>query len=73
MLLCSYERKLANERDIGVKAKTDNTVMTKKFNALSKELEDQKEEIRGLHDKQKELHATIMNLEKEALSLKKEV
>eukprot|EP00698_Gefionella_okellyi_P006107 TRINITY_DN15567_c0_g1_i1.p1 TRINITY_DN15567_c0_g1~~TRINITY_DN15567_c0_g1_i1.p1 ORF type:complete len:1180 (-),score=311.31 TRINITY_DN15567_c0_g1_i1:65-3577(-) len=68
-----YERKLASERETGMKAKTDLTGLQKKWNAQQKDIDDQKDEIRLLHEKEKELYALIANYEKEKTALAKEI
>ena len=68
-----YEAKLAAERELTIKLKMENGVMKKKFSALTKDVEDQKEEIRSLHEKEKELIETIKGLEKDIQGHKKEI
>ena len=60
-----YEAKLAAERELTLRLKGENAIMKKKFSALTKDVEDQKEEIRSLHEKEKELIETIKGLEKD--------
>eukprot|EP00741_Cyanophora_paradoxa_P020094 tig00021234_g19395.t1 len=67
------EGKLANEREAGLRLKGENGIMRKKFSALQKDIEDQKEDIKALHEKEKELYATIQGLEKDIAGLKKEI
>merc|ERR1719359_340746 len=47
--------------------------MKKKFSALTKDIEDQREEIRSLHEKEKELYENIKGLEKDIQGHKKEI
>lgn len=68
-----YEVKLAAEREIGLRLKGENGIMKKKFHALQKDIDDQKEEIKQLFEQKKELYQTISSLEKDINSLKKEI
>ncbi|GBG61790.1 hypothetical protein CBR_g23749 [Chara braunii] len=68
-----YEAKLAQEREVGLRLKGENGIMKKKFNALQKDIEDQKEEIKQLFEQKKELYQTIASLEKDISGLKKEI
>jgi len=68
-----YEVKLNQEREIGLRLKGENGIMKKKFNALQKDIEDQKEEIKQLFEQKKELYQTISGLEKDIAGLKKEI
>ena len=51
-----YETKLSAERDIGLRLKGENGIMKKKFNALQKDIEDQRDEIKTLFEHKKELY-----------------
>jgi septal ring factor EnvC (AmiA/AmiB activator) len=51
----------------------ENGIMKKKFNALQKDIDDQKEEIKQLFEQKKELYQTIGSLEKDIAGLKKEI
>ena len=42
-----YEAKLASERESALRLKGENGIMRKKFTALQKDIEDQKDEING--------------------------
>ena len=42
-----YETKLASEREAALRLKGENGIMRKKFTALQKDIEDQKDEING--------------------------
>ena len=68
-----YESKLSGEREIGLRLKGENGIMKKKFNALQKDIDDQKEEIKQLFEQKKELYQTIASLEKDIAGLKKEI
>lgn len=68
-----YDAKLAQEREIGLRLKGENGIMKKKFNALQKDIDDQKEEIKQLFEQKKELYQTISSLEKDINGLKKEI
>merc|ERR1711998_361076 len=68
-----YEAKLAGERESALRLKGENGIMRKKFTALQKDIEDQREEIQGLLDKEKQLYAQINSLEKDITGFKKEI
>ena len=68
-----YETKLASEREAALRLKGENGIMRKKFTALQKDIEDQKEEIRQLFNNKKALHEHIASLEKDIAGLKKEI
>ncbi|GAQ89010.1 hypothetical protein KFL_004790040 [Klebsormidium nitens] len=68
-----YEQKLTQEREVGLRLKGENGILKKKALAFQKDLEDQKEEIRELFEKKKDLYQTIASLEKDIASLKKEI
>lgn len=53
--------------------KGENGIMRKKFMALQKDIEGQKDEIKALFDHKKELYNTIGGLEKDISGLKREV
>ena len=69
----SSEAKLAAERQLTLRLKDENGLMKKKFSALTKDVEDQKEEIRSLHEKERELVDAIRGLEKDVQGHKKEI
>ena len=54
-----------DEREIGLRLKGQNGIMRKKFNALQNDIEAQKEEIKSLFEQKRELHDTIVTLEKD--------
>ena len=68
-----YEAKLATEREAALRLKGENGIMRKKFTALQKEIEDQKDAIQSLFADKKSLHAHIESLEKDIQGLKKEI
>ena len=68
-----YEAKLATEREAALRLKGENGIMRKKFTALQKDIEDQKDEISGLFHNKKALHEHIGSLEKDIAGLKKEI
>ncbi|KAG1658747.1 hypothetical protein FOA52_000860 [Chlamydomonas sp. UWO 241] len=68
-----YESKLSVEKDASLRLKGENGIMRKKFNALQKDIEAQKEEIKNLFEQKRELYATIASLEKDIASLKREI
>ncbi|GFH28056.1 uncharacterized protein HaLaN_26474, partial [Haematococcus lacustris] len=45
-----YESKLQGEREASLRLKGENGIMRKKFNALQKDIEAQKEEIKNLFE-----------------------
>lgn len=51
-----YEAKLTAEREVGLRLKGENGIMKKKFNALQKDIEDQRDEIKTLFEHKKELY-----------------
>lgn len=68
-----YEEKLTVSREMTLKYKGENGIMKKKSILLQREIEDHKEEIKLLMNKEKELHETIRILEKEISLHKKEI
>uniref|UniRef100_A0A061RT72 Wd repeat-containing protein 65-like n=2 Tax=Tetraselmis sp. GSL018 TaxID=582737 RepID=A0A061RT72_9CHLO len=68
-----YESKLNGEREVGLRLKGENGIMKKRYNALQKDIDDQKEEIKQLFEQKKELYQTIASLEKDINGLKKEI
>jgi WD40 repeat protein len=68
-----YEDKLATSREMTLKYKGENGIMKKKAILLTRDIEDQKEEMKNLYNKEKELHDSIKVLEKEISLHKKEI
>eukprot|EP01040_Poterioochromonas_malhamensis_P000852 gene852-905_t len=68
-----YEDKLSASREMTLKYKGENGIMKKKAILLTRDIEDQKEEMKNLYNKEKELHDSIKILEKEISLHKKEI
>ena len=68
-----YEAKLATEREAALRLKGENGIMRKKFTALQKDIEDQKDDISSLVQNKKNLYEHIASLEKDIAGLKKEI
>ena len=51
-----YDAKLVSEKEATLRLKGENGIMRKKFHALQKDIEDQREEIKGLLEKQQQLY-----------------
>lgn len=54
-----YGSKLNFEKELGLRLKGENGIMKKKFSALQKDIEDQREEIRTMFAHKKELYQVI--------------
>jgi len=67
------EEKLAISRETTLKYKGENGIMKKKSVLMHRDIEDQKEEMKNLLVKEKELHDQIKLLEKEVSAHKKEI
>ena len=65
-----YETKLAVERKLAVTLKGENGLMRKRFSGLEKAIEEQKGEIRRLHEAQDTLYTTIAAHEKDMQAFK---
>ena len=65
-----YEAKLAVERKLAVTLKGENGLMRKRFNGLEKSIDEQKAEIRRLHEAQETLYTTIATHEKDIQAFK---
>eukprot|EP00884_Botryococcus_braunii_P010879 jgi/Botrbrau1/19793/Bobra.0124s0041.1 len=73
-LLDKYEGLLSSEQEVGLRLKGENGIMRKKFDALQKEIEEGKEEIRLLAEHKKDLYQqTISSLEKDMVGLRREI
>ena len=72
-LKMKYEGKLAAERKATLRLRGENGFMKKKFDAMTKDVNDQKEEIASLKEKEKELYESIKGLEKDIQGHKKEI
>lgn len=68
-----YDAQLAAEREATLRFKGENGIMKKKFAVLTKDIEDAKEEMKGLLGREKELQESIKKLEKELLAHKSEI
>lgn len=68
-----YEKKLKEEREIGLRLKGENGIMRKKFNTLNSEIDAHKAEISKMYNEEKKLHGVIRSLEKDIQGLKKEI
>ena len=68
-----YDDRLTSFKDATLKYKGENGIMRKKFIVLQKEIDDQKEEIKSLQDRERELHEQIKTLEREVSAHKKEI
>ena len=64
-LKSKYETKLNNEREASLRFKGENGIMKKKFSALSKDIEVQREDIKSMEEKEDELIESIKDLERE--------
>ncbi|KAJ3342297.1 Cilia- and flagella-associated protein 57 [Gonapodya sp. JEL0774] len=68
-----YERRLKDERDVGMRLKSENGIMKKKFSTLQGEIDQNKQEIAKMYAEEKKLHGVIKSLEKDIAGLKKEI
>jgi WD40 repeat protein len=69
----NFEERLAAAKEVTLKYKGDNGIMKKKFSVIQKDMEDQKEEIKMLLEKERSLHEQIKVLEKEVSAHKREI
>jgi cilia- and flagella-associated protein 57 len=65
-----YEAKLQVEKKLAVSLKGENGLMRKRFTGLEKSIDEQKAEIRRLHEAQDTLYATIATHEKDIHAFK---
>lgn len=65
-----YETKLAVEKKLAVTLKGENGLMRKRFSGLEKAIDEQKAEIRRLHEAQDTLYTTIAAHEKDMQAFK---
>lgn len=72
-LKAKYDFKLHQERDATLRLKGENGIMRKKFSALQKDIEDQKENIKTMGEKEEELSHHIEELETHIESHKEEI
>jgi len=68
-----YEKRLKDEKEIGLKLKNENGIMKKMFNSLQNEIDTHKMEISKMNMEENKLQNVIKNLEKDISSFKKEV
>jgi hypothetical protein len=68
-----FEEKLSTCRESTLKYKGENGIMKKKFIVMQRDLDDQKDEMRVLQEKEKDLHEQIKMLEREVSAHKKEI
>ncbi|GBG33254.1 Cilia- and flagella-associated protein 57 [Hondaea fermentalgiana] len=73
LLKAKYESKLGAEREATLRFKGENGIMKKKFSALGKDIEFQKEDIKTILTKEEDLLAQIRALEKDIQSLRAEI
>jgi cilia- and flagella-associated protein 57 len=67
------EKKLSDEREQTLRYKGENGIMKKKFSALTKDIEVQREDLRAMAEKEEELKSAISNLEDEIQLHKKDI
>eukprot|EP00940_MAST-03C_sp_MAST-3C-sp2_P003197 g3197.t1 len=60
-----YDTMLDSERIATLRYKGENGIMRKKFSALGKDIESQREDIKAMLDKEKKLHLRIVALKEE--------
>lgn len=68
-----YDTKLHLERDATLRLKGENGIMKKKFSALQKDIEDQRESIKEMVEEEKKLSNYIKKLEDRIQSHKEEI
>jgi len=68
-----FDERLATSRETTLKYKGENGIMKKKFHLMTSQQEDQKEDMKNLLTREKELHEQIKLLEKEVSAHKKEI
>jgi len=69
-LRSKFESKFKEEREITLRYKGENGIMKKKFSAMQKDIEVQKDEIKAILEKEKELFDEIYELEAEIQHLR---
>ncbi|ORY34183.1 WD40 repeat-like protein [Neocallimastix californiae] len=62
-----YEKRLKDEKDIGLKLKSENGIMKKMFNSLQNEIDVHKYEITKMNAEETKLQNIIKNLEKDEM------
>jgi len=68
-----YEARLKQERELTMRLKFENGIKRRTFTSLTKDVEDQGEEVKALKDKHKDYSDTIRVLEKDIQGHKKEI
>lgn len=68
-----YETKFNQERDATLKLKGENSFMNKIFTALQKDIEDQKENIKAMEDKEEKLTQHIKLQHEKIAELKRQI
>lgn len=68
-----YEQRLKNEEETGVDLMAQHALVRKQLQNLNKDSEMQREEIKRLRDREMRLNGTIVSLEKDIQSHKKEI
>lgn len=68
-----YEERLAAERATTLKLKAENGLMRKKFEALKKDIQDHKDEIKQQQAGERKRYEEIESLKKDIEGLKKEI
>lgn len=72
-LTIRYEKKVKAEREEAARLKGENGIMRKKFNTLSKDIEENKSEIARMAENEKKLQNVILGFERDIQNLRKEV
>ncbi|XP_062412142.1 cilia- and flagella-associated protein 57-like [Sardina pilchardus] len=68
-----YQRLLTAEKETNLKMKGDTGIMKKKFSSLQKEIDEKNMQIEQLKGEQNRLQAVIKSMEKDTMTLKKEI
>lgn len=68
-----YETRLKNEQDLGVELMAQHALLKKNLQLLTKDTDQQKEDIKKIKEKEFRLNETIKSLEKDIQSHKKEI
>jgi WD40 repeat protein len=68
-----FEAQLLVERESTLRLKGENGIMKKKFTILTKEIADERDEVRTLHEKEADFRQQVKSLEKEIAVHKREI
>jgi len=68
-----YDEKLTFEHEATLRLKGENGIMKKKFSALQKDIEEQKNKIKQLMNREVDLYGRIKSLQKDIAGHKKEI